>query len=223
MDPLIVTPRLKLTLLTKAERGSPEFKWLHELHSNEKSIVGGRARSMEDAEMNMTCYLPTNKEDGLYRIAYAVHRILDSTETPTEFIGLVTLRSLDANCLPLPEELTLPAAAAATILTVEIAYSFLPAGWGKGYATESVKAMFECCRRAQSFWAPFSKVYVRAIVNGENGASARVMEKTGMVKRGVYEWKGKAVLVGGRWRERDSISIFGMHLLGGEEQTRPLA
>ena len=37
MDPIIFTPRLKLTLVTKAERGSPELEWLHELHSNEKA------------------------------------------------------------------------------------------------------------------------------------------------------------------------------------------
>ena len=38
MDPIIFTPRLKLTLVTKAERGSPEFEWLHELHTNEKAM-----------------------------------------------------------------------------------------------------------------------------------------------------------------------------------------
>lgn len=37
MDSIIFTPRLKLTLLTKAEMGSPQLDWLHELHSNEKS------------------------------------------------------------------------------------------------------------------------------------------------------------------------------------------
>lgn len=37
MDPVIFTQRLKLTLVTKAERGSPELEWLHELHSNEKA------------------------------------------------------------------------------------------------------------------------------------------------------------------------------------------
>ncbi|KAK2880683.1 hypothetical protein FQN49_000452 [Arthroderma sp. PD_2] len=219
MDPIILTPRLKLILVTKAERGSAEFEWLHELHSNEKSMfwsIGGRAKSIEDAEMIMNCYLPTEKEgETTYKVAYAVLRVLEPAEQRTEFIGLVTLGSLDARSLPLPEDLTLPVTAAATTLTVEIAYLFLPAGWGKGYATESIKAVFECCRRARSFWMPFSKLYVRAIVNSENMASARVMEKTGMVERGVYEWTGKAVLVGGRWRERDNICIFGMHLLDG--------
>lgn len=37
MDALILTPRLKLTLLTRAERDSDEFTWLHALYSDEKA------------------------------------------------------------------------------------------------------------------------------------------------------------------------------------------
>jgi RimJ/RimL family protein N-acetyltransferase len=99
----------------------------------------------------------------------------------------VTLKSLDAGSLALPEHLTLPVAAATTTLTVELAFMFLPIAWGKGYATESVEAAFESCRRARSFWTPFSKLYVRAIVNEGNPASLRVMEKVGMTKSGVYD------------------------------------
>ncbi|KAM5470179.1 hypothetical protein MauCBS54593_004063 [Microsporum audouinii] len=217
MDSVILTPRLKLTLVTRAERGSPEFEWLHELYSNEESMfwrVGGPLDSIGETEKLMSSFLPINKENGAsYRVAYAVHR----AEEPFGFIGLITLGSLDSHSLPLPEHLTLPAAAAATTLTIEIAYSFLPVGWGKGYATESVKAVFEGCRQARSFWIPFSKLYVRAIVNAENAPSKRVMEKTGMVEKGVHEWRGRAVFVGGRWREVDSICIFGMYLFGDDE------
>ena len=172
--------------------------------------------------------LPTKEgEDKTYRVAYAVHKVLESMsgsvegksppaeqgKDSSEFIGLVTLKSLDANSLALPEDLTIPVAAATATLTIELAYLFLPKGWGKGYGTESVKAVFESCKRARSFWSPFSKLYIRAIVNECNPASQRVMDKTGMTKSGVYEWTGKAVFIAGEWRERDSLHIFGMHLI----------
>ncbi|KAI9749234.1 MAG: hypothetical protein M4579_006950 [Chaenotheca gracillima] len=231
MDPIIFTPRLKLTLVTRAERGSPELEWFHELCSNEKVTwwsIHGQAKSIEDTEKVVKGFLPTNEGEGkAYRVAYAVHEVLQSSsgavedqsqpteqgKISTQFIGLVTVKSLDAGGLPLPEHLTLPAAAAATTLTVELAYSFLPKAWGKGYATESLEAVFESCKRARSFWTPFSKLYVRAIVNAANPASQRVMDKTGMAKRGDYEWTGKAVFLAGEWRERDSLHIYGMHLL----------
>lgn len=172
--------------------------------------------------------LPTNEGDeNSYRVAYAVHEVIEfknssieggpqpavQEKKSTKFVGLVTLKSLDGGGLPLPENLTLPVAAATTTLTVELGYSFLPVGWGKGYATESVGAVFESCRRARSFWTPFSKLYVRAIVNEGNPASLRVVEKTGMTKTGVYNWTGNAIFLAGEWQEQSSLHIFGMHLL----------
>lgn len=153
-----------------------------------------------------------------------MHKVLESTsdsteakpqpaEKPTEFIGLVNVKSLDADALALPEDLTLPAAAAATTLTVEVAYSFLPSGWGQGYATESVDALYESCKRARSFWKPFSKVYVRAVVHEGIPASLRVVEKTGMTELGVYHWSGEALFFAGERQERANLHIFGMHLL----------
>lgn len=34
MDPVILTPRLKLALITQAKIGSPELEWIHELSSD---------------------------------------------------------------------------------------------------------------------------------------------------------------------------------------------
>jgi hypothetical protein len=38
MQPIIFTPRLKLTLIIAAERDSPEFRWIHKLRSDEKAM-----------------------------------------------------------------------------------------------------------------------------------------------------------------------------------------
>ena len=190
--------------------------------------ISGRDKSIEDTERIMKRWLPSSEaEENTYKVVYAVHTVLGSISgsvggepqsveqggKSTEFIGLVTLRALDADSLPLPEEFTLPAAVATTTLTLEIAYMFFPTAWGKGYATEAIEAVFGSCRRSRSFWTPFSKLYVRALVNPSNLASRRVMEKSGLKLKGVYEWSGKAVFLCGEWRERDSICIFGMHLL----------
>ncbi|KAK3368423.1 GNAT domain-containing protein [Podospora didyma] len=229
MDPTILTPRLKLTLITTAERGSPELEWYHQLRSDEKATyfsIFGRSKTLEDTEKLLKGEVTTNA-DSDYRAAYAVHKLVPSTqgETPAsseskaEFIGWVSLKSIppgqDAKTGlgTLPEHLVIPDAAAATTLTVEVGYAFLPKAWGCGYAPEAVKAVFEACKKGVSFWRPYEKLYVRAIVNEENPPSMRVLDKSGMVKKGVYHWKGKPIFIAGRTTEESYLHIFGLHLL----------
>ncbi|KAK0712742.1 hypothetical protein B0T26DRAFT_715119 [Lasiosphaeria miniovina] len=230
MEPVVYTPRLKLTLVTKAERGSPEYEWLHILWSDEKASFwsfNGRSKSTEETEKLIASTFPTPQagEEKSYRVVYAVHALLepwtpgDGTSQPrdqlSELIGMVSLRSLNVGfVLPMPEELMIPAAEAATTLLAEISYMYLPGAWGKGYATESVRAALAAYGRAKSFWAPWERVYVRAIVNGRNRPSARVLDKI-MTHKGTWEWTapGKPLFIGGEWREQDFLEIYGMHVL----------
>ncbi|KAI4207242.1 MAG: hypothetical protein LQ348_000627 [Seirophora lacunosa] len=86
MDSVIVTSRLVLTLVTKAERSSPEFEWLHEIRSDEKASwwsIHGRSKSIEDTEKVLGGLLPKNDEN-TYRVNYAVHKILDTSSGHVE-------------------------------------------------------------------------------------------------------------------------------------------
>ena len=58
---------------------------------------------------------------------------------------------------------------------IELGYALLPAHWGRGYATEALKAAME-----NLFAAGFETV--KAAAFEENAPSLRVMEKAGMVK-----------------------------------------
>lgn len=68
---------------------------------------------------------------------------------------------------------------------------------------------------AGGFWKPWEKVWVRVIVNGRNPASLKVMRKMegcGVGERGVFEWKGEKIFIGGEWRGEDDLYIFGGYL-----------
>lgn len=162
---------------------------------------------------------------------YAVHEILEpdtSSEQPnpdsrstdhnhnlaptTQFIGLVSILALGPKALPIPTDIIPSPAehAKENTLQCEIAYSFLPKGWGKGYATEAVKAILLACRKVpHSHWAPFDKIYVRAIVNDDNPKSLKVMKKTGFEPKGIYEWSGEPIWLAGRWQSTSRLHIFG--------------
>lgn len=150
-------------------------------------------------------------EAKVWKIPYAVHEVLESSES--RFIGLVSLRSIaDEETKEPPRE---GHASTATRLSLEIAYSFLPTAWGKGYATESISALLEACGRVPAaYWAPYESVLVRAIVHHENVPSQRVMEKCGMGEPGVLEFEGGNYFIAGYWQSKHRLFVYGKNVVG---------
>lgn len=182
------------------------------------------SKTLSDTEKIVQAFLPdptpaapsiSSPAQKSYRVAYAVHETRASPNNAAQqstFVGLVSLISLaPGRYLPLPTHLVVPTAEEPTTLVVELAYSFLPGAWGKGFATEALTAVLDACRRS-AFWSPWDRVWMRVIVNGRNPASLRVMRKLeglGVVEKGIFVWKGEKIFIGGEWRTEDDLYIFG--------------
>ncbi|UPX18086.1 uncharacterized protein EKO05_0008402 [Ascochyta rabiei] len=272
MDPLLHTPRLRLSLLTSAEQGSEELGWLHEWRSNAASMawsIHPPSKTLSETQKLISGLLPsapvrTNEtvdagDKARFRIAYAVHRLplasqphdkdaaadnddddddgnnnnnnnnndddddnndnsSNNKEEKPSFIGVISLLPTTDNHLALPPHLTIPTAREPSTLVVELAYAFLPAAWGRGFATEAITAVLGAARSEQgeAFWAGWEGVWMRVVVNERNPASRAVMRRCGVQERGVFEWKGEAVFIGGSWRTEDRLVVLGGWLRGGE-------
>jgi RimJ/RimL family protein N-acetyltransferase len=232
MKRTLLTPRLKLTLVEEASRGTQEFEWMHELRSDEQTTwwrynhpclldkslytyadsIHRQSKSPKDTERFLEVCLPSQGNPNAIRIAYAIHEILD--DATTRFIGLVTIKSLLENNLPETNHLYPPSTLDfSTVLNLELAYQFLPVAWGRGFASESLASVFAACRASSDLWKPYKQVFLRAIVAAENTGSLGVMRKSGMKELGVHEWRGEKAWLAGEWRESLVMHIWGMWLL----------
>jgi RimJ/RimL family protein N-acetyltransferase len=100
------------------------------------------------------------------------------------------------------------------LLSLELAYLFLPKSWGRGCAIESIAAVLENCARVPAaYWTRYETVVVRAIVNDENAASQMVMEKCGMGEPEVVEFEGGRYFIAGKWRTRHRLFMYGKEIV----------
>jgi len=127
-----------------------------------------------------------------------------------EVIGQVSIRA--KGTLPIAESLSIDDGPETGILKMEIGYSLITTAWSRGYATEAVMATLSAFKRAESFWAPFKKIYIEAIVHPDNPASCRVLEKAGFRKVGLHEWEAERIVLAGALRE-NRVLVYGIWLV----------
>lgn len=158
------------------------------------------------------------------RVLYAIHEILPRSdpdereeEDSLRFVGIITLKSLLPTSLPEANHLFPPStrSPSPTVLTIEIGYLFLPVAWGRGFATEAVKAVLDAAKLApRESWGTWEKVYVQAVVDKGNGGSKRVMEKSEMEYLGEYRWEGEEVWMCGMMRGWMELCFWGVWVVG---------
>lgn len=84
-------------------------------------------------------------------------------------------------------------------LSADLYYSFMPAYWNKGYATEVVKRMI-------AFGFNELKLHrIQAGVATENERSIRVLEKSGMTREGL---RRKVLPIRGQWKDNYHYAIL---------------
>jgi RimJ/RimL family protein N-acetyltransferase len=198
----------------KRKKQYSETKQKSKLTTLPTPSLAGASKTPSDTEKTISRFIPNEDDDdsvtaARHDLVFAVHERVADAEP--RFIGLVTLVRTTTG-LPLAPPLV-PAAGEPGALVVELAYMFLPGAWGRGLATEAVRAVVGAAREGgAAFWAPWESVWVRVVVNGRNGPSVRVMEKVGLRKMGVYKWEGERLWIGGEWAVKDDLVIFGGEL-----------
>lgn len=168
----------------------------------------GAQTDIEGAQEVVKTRLSISEHEGdirKYRASYCVY-LRPPSEAQTQhrdvslFIGRVGVGECREYGTPFPDKLTIAkdVLEKEKILKVEVGYVFLPTAWGKGYATEALKAVVETFSQSYGLWnPPFEKVYVLGVAGGANLGSRRVMEKAGFKFNGVHKWEGEEVFIGG--------------------------
>ncbi len=193
----------------------------------------GPGGSIEDTQRGLVKHhLPTSEHEGdirKYRACYAVYSRspTDSGESqsqlrdPSRFIGRVGAHE----CLnwdpPFSDNLTISkdVLEKEKILKFDVGYGFLSKAWGKGYATEAVKAFIEAYLKG-GFWnPPYERVYWETFTGVANARSRRVLEKIGFKLNGIHKWDGPEMFIGGAMQPPE-VCVFSLDPLA-DTQSEP--
>jgi RimJ/RimL family protein N-acetyltransferase len=187
----------------------------------------GPGGSIEDTQRGLVeHHLPISEYEGdirKYRASYAVY-LRSPTESgesqgqprdPSRFIGRVGAHECREWDPPFSDNLSIPkdVLEKEKTLKFDVGYGFLSKAWGKGYATEAVRAVIEAFLKPCGFWnPPFERVYLETFTGVANARSRRVLEKIGFKLNGIHKWDGPEAFIGGAMQPPE-VCVFSLYPL----------
>jgi RimJ/RimL family protein N-acetyltransferase len=169
----------------------------------------GPSTNVDEAQRSLAKnHLPLCEHEGdvrKYRASYSVYvRAPDGAPSrprdAARFVGRVGAGECREYGAPFPDRLAAPAdpAGRGRILRCEVGYGLLERAWGRGYATEALRALVRAYVGARALWSPpFERVHLLGVTGAANAPSRRVLEKVGFRLNGVHRWEGEDVFIGG--------------------------
>ncbi|KAM3561521.1 hypothetical protein MY1884_002349 [Beauveria asiatica] len=202
----IPTSRLLLRPVQTNEEGSIDLERFHTLWSNEQATkwsMRGPCRTLAESKAWMASIVPMPMPTINIRVSYSVlyaesdgglmHPV-NVDEKDWKMAGIVTLLPTDFKLEG--ESFTYAHGADGDpYRAVELGYLFAPEVWGKGFATESVRAVLDVYKRDVQ---PTDALFPREIlawVHEKNAGSRRVLQKVGFKEVRQFEAQGWLPLV----------------------------
>lgn len=171
----IESPRLLLTEITWDDLDN--IHTLHSIPEVDEFNTLGIPKDIEDTREVIRSIIEESRSKRRIHISWKIE-----TKSPAEFIGLAGM-----------------VLSAKKYSQCEIYYKFLPAHWGKGYATEVSKALIK------TSFEEFKLHRVGAGAATENKQSLKVLEKCGMTREGLCR---KILPIRGEWIDNYEYAIL---------------
>lgn len=200
---VVETPRLRLIRIKDPSLTSEDLQWFHECWVDPVATswsLHGRCETLEASSAWFAEQLAT-----MDNIIYVVF-VKDGVDGkgaayPGELVGNIGLRKAAEPELPVFAH---PDGTVKTLNLRTLGYSFLQKAWGKGYATETAKAMLGAYVEGVKEKKDKEAIYIEAIWSPENVASGKVLGKLGFKQLGYKE--EERVWLAGDWRYGYNVS-----------------
>ncbi|VUC36394.1 unnamed protein product [Clonostachys rosea] len=216
---IVETPRLQMMQLNSNAEGSVDLDMFHNVWRDKEATqwsLRGPCENKTASQAWMAGVVPsTPGERSDKRVCCAVllrqnrpgpdvagHR---SVEDGSESIGILTLLPSE----PIEEGSLGSSLTNGTnrVIGLELGYLFLPSAWGKGFATESIRAFLEHHGSERRKSDPQTKIQIQANVHPDNIGSLRVLHKLGFSTLETIVGEDE-VFIGGANRNKSVVKLW---------------